>query len=153
MASRPAPRSAWKPGQSGNPGGRPKELKDLQNLARMAYPEALALAVNLIRGEYSTLVEEERTVGRGQGKEVIRTTRRKPVAVPPEVALKAVEFIAERALGKPVQPISGVDDDGAPNGPVGIQRIERVILQVEDNRNGMSDLRVIEYDPKEPLRR
>ena len=31
---RRAPRSAWKPGQSGNPGGRPAQLTDVRDAAR-----------------------------------------------------------------------------------------------------------------------
>ncbi len=34
MAKRPAPRTAFKPGQSGNPGGRPAILKQVKELAR-----------------------------------------------------------------------------------------------------------------------
>jgi hypothetical protein len=36
----------FKPGQAGNPGGRPKALKEVQELARRLIPEALeALAL------------------------------------------------------------------------------------------------------------
>jgi hypothetical protein len=34
QTGRRAPRTAFKPGQSGNPGGRPRELKDVQEAAR-----------------------------------------------------------------------------------------------------------------------
>lgn len=39
---RPAPKSAFKPGQSGNPGGRPKGHRDVEALARQCTPEAIA---------------------------------------------------------------------------------------------------------------
>jgi hypothetical protein len=46
---RPAPRTAWKPGQSGNPGGRPRELADVKALAREHTTEAIATLVDLMR--------------------------------------------------------------------------------------------------------
>jgi hypothetical protein len=36
----------FKPGQSGNPGGRPKVLGDIQELARQKSPEAIATLAN-----------------------------------------------------------------------------------------------------------
>lgn len=46
---RPAPRTAWKPGQSGNPGGRPRELADVKALAREHTTEAIETLVELMR--------------------------------------------------------------------------------------------------------
>lgn len=49
---RKAPRTAWKPGQSGNPGGRPT-LSDAQRLARemkaQAQPEAIRALVRVLK--------------------------------------------------------------------------------------------------------
>ena len=42
VQKRRAPRSAWQPGQSGNPGGRPAVVKDIQELARQHTPESVA---------------------------------------------------------------------------------------------------------------
>jgi hypothetical protein len=39
----------WKPGQSGNPGGRPRARFDLQALARERTPEAIATLVRIMR--------------------------------------------------------------------------------------------------------
>lgn len=38
----------WKPGQSGNPGGRPKQVRELLELARTSVPKAFALAKELM---------------------------------------------------------------------------------------------------------
>lgn len=46
---RPAPRTAWKKGESGNPGGRPKELGHVRELARAHTEEALATLVEIMR--------------------------------------------------------------------------------------------------------
>ena len=43
------PRTAWKPGQSGNPGGRPRELADVKALARQHTAEAIETLVELMR--------------------------------------------------------------------------------------------------------
>src|SRR5277367_6492497 len=41
QTKRLAPRTAFKPGQSGNPGGRPAVVKDIQELARQHTPESV----------------------------------------------------------------------------------------------------------------
>jgi len=44
-----APRSAWKKGQSGNPGGRPKEVAEVKALARQHTKEALETLAKLMK--------------------------------------------------------------------------------------------------------
>jgi hypothetical protein len=46
---RPVPRTAWKPGQSENRGGRPRELADVKVLAREHTTEAIETLVELMR--------------------------------------------------------------------------------------------------------
>ena len=46
---RKAPPHAWKPGQSGNPGGFPKQLVEVQALARAHTPEAIEALVRIVR--------------------------------------------------------------------------------------------------------
>ena len=78
-AKRPAPKSAFKPGKSGNPNGRPKkteEQKTLENMCRERTTEALA-TVLVIMGSG----ENERN------------------------KLAAAQFVIERGWGKATQPI------------------------------------------------
>jgi hypothetical protein len=41
-SNRAAPRSAWEPGQSGNPGGRPRVVADVRALAQLEGPASIA---------------------------------------------------------------------------------------------------------------
>ena len=70
----------WKPGQSGNPSGRPKkssEMKDLERLCRESADEALALLVDTIRNpdaDHRLRLQAAREVlDRGFGKPVDRS--------------------------------------------------------------------------------
>lgn len=68
---------AFQKGQSGNPGGRPKEDSEVKALARTAGPEAIDKLVELMRGE------DKRT------------------------ALAAAQALLDRGYGKPAQAITG----------------------------------------------
>lgn len=71
---------AFKPGESGNPGGRPKESAEVKELARQHGPEALNKLLELMRGEDS------------------------------RVAKAAADSILDRAYGKPGQSMDLVAD-------------------------------------------
>jgi hypothetical protein len=71
---------AWKPGQSGNPGGRPKEEREVLQLARDASPAAIRRLVELMDCDS------------------------------PRAAIAAANSILDRAFGKPAQTISGDPD-------------------------------------------
>src|SRR5205823_2700503 len=47
----PAPRTAFKPGQSGNPGGRPRELKEVREAAREHTAEAIERLAHWMRSD------------------------------------------------------------------------------------------------------
>lgn len=68
----------WQPGQSGNPGGRPKVIGELRDLARIHTLEAL-----------ETLTEIMKDKG-----------------APPAARVAAVSHILDRGYGKPTQTIS-----------------------------------------------
>lgn len=69
----------FKKGQSGNPGGRPKAIKDLQAVAREHSPKAFARVLSLIDSDDA------------------------------RVSLAAAQEVLNRAWGKPAQAITGAD--------------------------------------------
>lgn len=48
-SQRNLPRTAWQPGQSGNPGGRPREVGHVRDLARNHTDAAIATLVTIMR--------------------------------------------------------------------------------------------------------
>jgi hypothetical protein len=74
---RKAPSTAWKPGQSGNPGGFPKELVEVQALAR-------AHTKDMVEGLVSIAND---------------------LTAPPAARVAAQNSVLDRAWGKPTQPI------------------------------------------------
>ena len=73
---RKAPRTAWKKGQSGNPGGRPKELGQVKALARQHTQEALETLAQLMKS-----------------------------GTPDRTRVAAAEALLDRAWGRPMQAI------------------------------------------------
>lgn len=73
-AERKAPKSAFKPGQSGNPGGRPKkteEQRTLEEMCRQRTPEALATVLGIMdkgENERNRLAAAQFVIERGWGK-------------------------------------------------------------------------------------
>jgi hypothetical protein len=72
-----APRTAFKPGRSGNPGGRPKALADVIELARTHTPIAIKRLASIVRDDEA----------------------------PPAAQVAASMALLDRAWGKPVQPV------------------------------------------------
>jgi hypothetical protein len=70
---RKSPRSAWRPGESGNPGGRPKVAAEVRDLAREYGAKAIERLVALMHSKNES------------------------------VAVRAVEAILDRAYGRPMQ--------------------------------------------------
>ncbi len=81
-------------GQSGNPGGRKPIPQSIKDLARASAADAIQMAVELMNH------------------------------ADPNVRIKALNVILDRAYGKAPQPMTGEDGEGA----VKIERIERVII-------------------------
>jgi len=79
---RKAPRSAWKPGQSGNPGGRPKTDPELVEAFRERTPRALA-TLDKVMANFAADV----------------LTEKGDPLVPPAAAVKAAEVVLNRGWG------------------------------------------------------
>ena len=77
------PPSAWQPGESANPGGRPKWLKEFRDLARENVPEAVNKLLEFVRGKVQNGDEEQ--------------------TVPLRLQFQAVQELLDRTLGKAVQ--------------------------------------------------
>ena len=60
----------WKPGASGNPGGRPKEYAEIKELAREHGPAAIAKLVEFLHGDDHKLAKAaaDSLLDRGFGK-------------------------------------------------------------------------------------
>lgn len=77
---RTPPRSAWSPGQSGNPGGRPKVAAEVRDLAREHAGKAIKRLVALM------------------------CSKNQPVA------LRAAEAVLDRGYGRPLQAVQLPED-------------------------------------------
>lgn len=75
----------FKPGQSGNPGGRPKGFNELVEIARAATPKAM--------------------------KELVRLSEHGKTEA---IKLKAIEMLLDRGWGKPQQVVEHGGTDGGP---------------------------------------
>ena len=74
------PRSAWGPGQSGNPGGRPKVAAEIRDLAREYGSKAIERLVALVDSRN------------------------------PAIALRAAEAVLDRGYGRPLQAMKLTED-------------------------------------------
>jgi hypothetical protein len=150
------PVTGFKPGQSGNPGGVSKLKKQLKEAFRESTAEAHDKMLDIMRGEAPDRTETQYvTVYDKNNKPILNpdgTRKQKRIdrvytqSVPVDLQLEAARLIAERALGKPVQPISG-EDDGAPIGlALNVREIRRVIIDATDQRE---KIKTIEHNPDE----
>ena len=81
---RKAPSSAWKRGQSGNPGGRPKISAEIRDLARIHGAQAIERLVELMHSKNES------------------------------VAVRAAEALLDRGYGRPVQGIELNEHEARP---------------------------------------
>lgn len=84
MATRKAPSSAWKKGQSANPGGRPKVVAEIRELARQHGYDAIRRLVDLMGSKNEN------------------------------VAVRACEALLDRAYGRTVQGVELNSADATP---------------------------------------
>ena len=74
--------ATWKPGQSGNPGGR-RDTKELRELARTYTEDAIRTVAELMLSD----------------------------STPPNVRIQAADLLLNRGWGRPVQAIEGPDGE------------------------------------------
>jgi hypothetical protein len=103
---RRAPHSAWKPGQSGNPGGRPKELREVAALAREHSAEAIERLAYWMRSDDSraSVAASEKLLDRAWGKAQQAVEVSGPEGAPlqgdvTELRAKVLEALAVLAKG------------------------------------------------------
>lgn len=75
----------FEPGKSGNPGGRPKAVEGVKELARLHTENAIAALVRVIEDKKAN----------------------------PSARVSAAVAILDRGWGKPVQSVAGADGEGA----------------------------------------
>ena len=113
--ARSAPRSAFKPGQSGNPGGRPKAIKDVEAAAREHTPLAMQTLADICADAAAPVVARvsaaSTLLDRGWGKSVARHVH---ATVTDPAQLSDAELAAIAAGGRlaPAAPVEDADDPG-----------------------------------------
>ena len=103
---------AFQPGQSGNPGGRPKESKEAREAKRLA-------------GQHSArAIERLRELLDGDD---------------PRVSVSAAQALLDRAFGKPAQPVTGGDEDDNPIQTHNVHTIALVAIDATEGRTPPQD--------------
>ena len=97
----------WPPGQSGNPGGRPKASLDIQALARQHTPEAIAALVDALANPRERVSAAVALLDRGWGRptQSLAGDRNAPLAIDFRWADAAPAQLAPEP-----EPISNVGD-------------------------------------------
>ena len=106
---------AWKPGQSGNPAGRPPRHLDLAAIAREHTVEAIEKLVEVMRGEDHSraLYAVQQLLDRGWGKPIT------PIVdeTPPE-SLSLLHLIAARRVAEALEHVvQSANDSDVPGSP------------------------------------
>lgn len=102
---RKAPPGAWKPGQSGNPSGRPRSPKDfLENEIGRFAAEAFRFHIAVMRGEVSYGADKTDRIAKMRPEEIAAMPREFSV---PTIAQRQVSatVLIEHTVGKPTQPL------------------------------------------------
>ena len=82
---RPAPPHAWKPGQSGNPSGRPRLNHDIVALARQYTDKAIAALYEALDDPRTRVAAAQALLDRGYGRAIQRQELSGPDGAPIQV--------------------------------------------------------------------
>ena len=139
------PPHTFQKGQSGNPGGRPKGLAELKSYASKYTQEAIDFMAEVMQGKPMKVSYEKFNPKTKQYEH-----KEKMQLPSPQLRMEAAALLVERALGKPVQPLS--DPDGET--PLQINKIVREIIHLSDSSKGEEQKfsRIIDHDPNEKPR-
>ena len=103
-------KNQFKPGQSGNPSGRPKAEVVLRDLARTHSEEAITTLVSIMKGEM--VQQKVKHVyfkdGELREREYLRT-----IIPGPSDRLRAIEILLDRGWGRPPQSLDISNRDGS----------------------------------------
>jgi hypothetical protein len=108
----------WKPGQSGNPGGRPTWMKDVRRLIAHKQDEMFNVLANLASGRIVELKEPDGRPAhvRSTGGEKRRVLRIVPTG---EIVVRAFTALMDRAYGRPAQAVLVRDETELGGGALG----------------------------------
>src|SRR5258706_1133274 len=108
-SDRKAPHHAWKPGESGTPGGRARMPAEVKEMLQCATPRAVQRLVEALDAEFVVHYKGEEV-----GSYVDHSRR-----------LEAVQILLDRLFGRPIQSVAG--EDGQPlTIDLGAQLIEAI---------------------------
>jgi len=105
----PKTKTTWKPGQSGNPNGRPPRGETLTDILRVKLRELT------VKGKNGKRIE---------AKEAIMITL---LNLAMSGDLRAIQYVMDRVDGKPVQP---QEVSGPEGGPVEIEQVRNGLLEL-----------------------
>ena len=95
QTGRKTPPSAWKPGHSGNPGGRPNISAEIRNLAREHGPEAIERLVALMHSKNESVAVRaaEALLDRGYGRPLqgVESSGQEEICTPTLITVNLVE--------------------------------------------------------------
>lgn len=121
MTKRKAPKTAFKPGRSGNPNGRPKKGETL---------------TDILRGQCEELISEKEG-----GKVAIKTAlARKMVAMALGGDQSMMKYVFDRIDGFPTQAVQHQDEDGKPIIP------QKVVFEVVEAKNEDANSKAVSGD-------
>src|SRR5262245_22096821 len=95
----PNPVNLWKPGQSGNPKGRPKAVDDISALARAHGPQAIATLVRCLSDPRHKVAAAQALLDRGYGRPQQTTRVEGDVNV---LHLLAARLVSQELEGEPI---------------------------------------------------